>query len=371
MTSAAATATLRQVAGEPAIRPASLWEFVRRTDLRSLVACASKNPNAKFIVLLVSPATGRTVLAVKVPTTAAAAGAVEAEAQMLIAIHRLAPPIVETVPRVVDVIEFEGLLGIVTTAVHGTPLSTSYLRSRHTRNPAAVVADFGAIGSWLAALHEGTAGKCAAVDMDAGVAARLAVRFADLSGTEDDLGHLADIYGRLRESNVPRTAVHGDLWLGNVLTSGARVSGVVDWEGGELAGEPLRDLARFAHMYALFLDRRTRVGRQVSGHSGLRAGEWGAGVAYAVDGTGWFPELFRRFLRDGLARLGADPASWRDLALAGIAEVAALADDDEFARRHLELFRTLARPPAARVLRTASTPTGREVLDDRGGAQWL
>jgi hypothetical protein len=124
-------------------------------------------------------------------------------------------------------------------------------------------------------------------------------------------------------------------------------------------------------MYALFLDRRTKVGRQVAGHSGLRAGEWGAGVAYAVDGTGWFPELFRRFLRDGLARLGADTASWRDLALAGIAEVAALADDDEFARRHLELFRTLARRPAARVPRRASTPTGREVLDDRRDAQWL
>ena len=68
------------------------------------------------------------------------------------------------------------------------------------------------------------------------------------------------------------------------------------------------------------------------------AGSWGEGVAYALNGSGWFPELFRRFLRDGLARLGASPESWRDAALAGIAEVAALTDDETFARRHLELF---------------------------------
>ena len=95
-------------------------------------------------------------------------------------------------------------------------------------------------------------------------------------------------------------------------------------------------------MYALFLDRRTRPGRRVAGHRGLRAGTWGAGVEYALDGHGWFPDLFRGFLKDGLARLGASPASWRDAALAGIAEVAALTDDHEFARRHLELFRRSA-----------------------------
>ncbi len=343
MTPAAETATLREFVGELATRPASLWEFVSESGLQSLVACASKNPNAKFTVLLVSPTSGRTVLAVKVPTTTAAARAVEAEAQMLVGIHQLAPPIIETVPRVVEVIEFDGLLGIVMTAVHGTPLTTSYLRWRHTATPAAVAADFAAVGSWLAALQRGTAGEAAPIDMDAGVRAHLASRFSGFAGLDDDLGRLAEIHGRLGESTLPRTAVHGDLWLGNVLASGERASGVVDWEGGELVGEPLRDLARFAHMYALFLDRRTRPGRRVRGHPGLRAGEWGAGVAYALDGAGWFPEAFRSFLRDGLTRLGGSPQSWRDVALAGIAEVAALADDDEFARRHLMLFRRLAR----------------------------
>jgi hypothetical protein len=94
-------------------------------------------------------------------------------------------------------------------------------------------------------------------------------------------------------------------------------------------------------MYALYLDRRTRRGRRVAGHPGLVAGTWGAGVEYALTGAGWFPEAFRGFLRDGLQRLGASPESWRDAAVAGIAEVAAVTDDRGFARSHLELLRRL------------------------------
>ena len=118
---------------------------------------------------------------------------------------------------------------------------------------------------------------------------------------------------------------------------------MVDWEAGATSGEPVRDLVRFALMYALYLDRRTvrRPARRGPSRA-ARADRWGAGVEYALDGTGWFPDLFRRFLGDGLARLGASPARWRDAALAGIAEVAALTDDHGFARWHLELFRRVS-----------------------------
>jgi hypothetical protein len=105
----------------------------------------------------------------------------------------------------------------------------------------------------------------------------------------------------------------------------------------------VRDLVRFAVMHALYLDRRTSAGRRVPGHPGLRAGPWGAALDFALDGSGWFPELFRGFLQDGLARLGASPERWRDAALAGIAEVAATTDDPPFARHHLELFRRAVR----------------------------
>lgn len=347
-----------ELLGQAAPPRLSLWEFVQESGLRSLVVCASKNPNAKITILLVSPVSGRSVLAVKVPTTDVAARAVEAEGRMLVDLRRLMRRAMETIPAVVDMVEFDGRPGIVTTAVQGTPMTTSYLRWRHTARPEGVAADFATIDGWLTALQQGTAGEPAPLDMDGGVVARLAARFSNDGRISHTLARLDDIHAGLRVNAVPRSAVHGDLWFGNVLVSDGRASGVVDWEAGATCGEPVRDLVRFGLMYALFLDRRTRAGRRVAGHPGLRAGDWGAGVEYAVDGTGWFPELFRRFLRDSLARLGASPANWRDAALAGVAEVAAFADHEEFARLHLELFRRLVserrRPHHHR--RQASTP---------------
>src|SRR5207247_9115574 len=106
----------------------------------------------------------------------------------------------------------------------------------------------------------------------------------------------------------PRTVVHGDYWLGTLLVADDRVVGVVDWESGALVGEPLRDVARFAVSYALYLDRHTRPGQRVAGHRGkLRADGWGAGLAYAVTGDGWFPRGVRACLGRALHRLALAP----------------------------------------------------------------
>jgi aminoglycoside phosphotransferase (APT) family kinase protein len=303
----------------------------------------SRKPQAKLTLLLVSPANGRPVLAVKAPTTDAAALAVEAERRLLAGLEALAPrSVVETLPRSVDVVEFDGRPAAVMTAVPGTPMTTSYLGWRHTAGRARVAADFAAAAAWLAQLQSGTAGQAAPIDIDGGVVSRLRSRFEDDRQLPGDLDRLAEIHARLRRHTVPRTAVHGDFWFGNLLLAGGQVSGVVDWEAGAETGEPVRDLVRFALMYALYLDWRTRPRRRVAGHAGLRADSWGAGIQYALDGAGWFCDLIRKFIGDGLARLGAPPASWRDAALAGIAEVAALTDDEVFARRHIELFRRIA-----------------------------
>ena len=84
----------------------------------------------------------------------------------------------------------------------------------------------------------------------------------------------------------------------------------------------------------------------MAGHRGLRSGVWGSGIEFALDGSGWFSDLFREFIASGLLRLGADPARWRDAALAGIAEVAATADHDAFARLHFQLFARLSGRPS-------------------------
>ena len=322
----------------------SLSEFVRDSGLRSLVMGASKDPNAKVTVILVSPENGRPVLAVKAPTTDAAAAAVDSERRVLTELQTLGlGDLAATVPRVVDAVEFRGRPAVVMTAVDGVPMATLYLRWRYTASAERVAAHFAAAGHWLAEFQRATAREAAPIDMDGGVVSTLRHRFATDDRLDADLDRLAAIHGRLAEETVPRSAVHGDLWFGNVLLTGSRASGVVDWEAGATHGEPVRDLARFALMYALYLDRRTRPGRPVPGHPGFRAGTWGSGVEFALTGAGWFPTLFRGFLREGLVRLGASPELWRDAALAGISEVAAYTDDPGFARRHLDLFRQLAR----------------------------
>jgi aminoglycoside phosphotransferase (APT) family kinase protein len=343
LTSAVLTTTPPQPSAKPGeLQPLS--EFARGSGLQSLVIGISKDPNAKVTVLLVSPISGRSVLAVKVPTTDVAARAVEAEERALLAIRQGAPRmVVDVIPRVVDAVEFEGRRAAVVTAMPGIPMATSYIRRRHTATRALVAADFNAVEAWLSELQSGTAGRSARVDMDGGVVARLRGRFPDDVRFDADLDQLAEINDRLGRNETPRTAVHGDMWFGNVLLAGTQITGVVDWEASTTSGEPIRDLVRFALMYALFLDRRTRPERRVAGHPGLRADRWGAGVEFALDGVGWFPDLFRQFLERGLVRLGAPAASWRDAAVAGIAEVAALTDDHDFARRHFELFRRLCR----------------------------
>jgi hypothetical protein len=326
---------------EPGAHP-SLREFVTSSGLQSVVMGASKDPNAKVTVLLLPRGTRRPILAAKAPTTDRAALAVGAEAEMLAHLGSLRTPLLlRTVPKLVELAEYDGRPALVMSALPGTPMTTSYLRGRHTSRRGCVTADFAAVGAWLAALQDETAAERAPLDMDGGVLDRLSARYGGDAGIGGDLERLAGVYGRLAAGSTPRTVVHGDLWVGNVLLADGRVSGVVDWEAGERTGEPVRDLVRFPLMYALYLDRRARRGRRVAGHPGLRATRWGAGVEHAMDGTGWFPDLFRAFLQDGLTRLGASPAHWRDAVLAGIAEAAACMDDPEFGRLQLELLRRL------------------------------
>jgi hypothetical protein len=342
ITSAAREAIFEQ-SNEPAVDGRSLWDFVEDSQLQSLVLGPSKDPNAKVTILLVSPVSKRTVLAVKAPTTDRSATAVETERKVLSELAKLpARHVLETIPRPVDAVEFDGRQAVVMTAVPGTPMMMSYLRRRHRRSATNVAADFAAADGWLDSFRRATAGEPSPLAMGEGVRERLRLRFAGDERLDADLDRLAEIYSRLREEAVPRTAVHGDFWFGNILVANGRVSGVVDWEAGSRWGEPTRDLARFALIYALYLGGAASPRRRVAGHPGIHVGTWGAAVEYAFDGNGWFPELFRRFLGDGLARLGASPAAWRELALAGIAEITAFTDHDDFARLHLDLFRRVA-----------------------------
>jgi len=320
-----------------------LYDLVE--DVEGRVACLalSKDPNGKITVLLFPPGSDAPGFVAKVPTTDAAASSVRLEASARASLDRgRLGPLEATVPRVTTLAEHQGRPVLVTTALPGRVMLASYHRWRHTARPAVVEADFAAAGSWLAELHERTSRGHGDLGLVLeGVSEALLSRYRDDPTTTRDIAILEALQGRLRGHQAPRGLVHGDYWVGNLLVANGQVCGVIDWECCQSDGILTRDLARFVIGYSLYLDRHTRPGRRVTGHHGLRAGEWGAGVQYALDGEGWYPDLARSFLAEGLERLGLPVTCLRDVVLAEIARIAAEADQDHFAKSHLRLLRRL------------------------------
>jgi aminoglycoside phosphotransferase (APT) family kinase protein len=340
-----ASITAPNVAGILASGP-TVADVVQRAGTRAVLLGGSKDPNAKVTVVLLDeygPA-----FVIKVATTEAATRVVRHEGQLLdalaaVGLGSLGP----TVPRALGYLSADGLPALVTTAVAGVPMTVRYHAWRHTARRRKVRADFAAAAAWLNQLQTRTAGASAPVRLLAEAIDTISARFEGHPGLpllRRRLGIGAEL---LAERSTPRTVVHGDYWTGNLLMDGDRVAGVVDWESGTLAGEPLRDVARFAVSYSLYLDRHTRPGRRVAGHRRLRADDWGAGIEYAVLGTGWYPALVRDYLTDALRRLDLPAELWREVLLMGIADVAATADHPAFARNHVDLLtRMLHRVPA-------------------------
>jgi aminoglycoside phosphotransferase (APT) family kinase protein len=324
--------------------PRTLAAFIDQAGGRAACLAMSRDPNAKVTVLLFPPGATRPVYVAKVPTTDAAAGSVEREAEQLAGVgSRVLGPVSTTIPDVVAIVEHLGRPVLVTTALPGQSMLAAYHSWRHTARRNTVAADFAAAAGWLAALHGAAAGneQASLAQLLDGAADAISRRFGSRPGTDADLADLMDLSGRLTGCRTSQSVVHGDFWPGNVLVESGRVLGVIDWESARLTGTPARDLARFVTSYSLYLDRHTRSGHQVAGHPGLRADRWGAGVQYAIDGTGWYPDIARSFVMAGLERLGASPSCWRDVILADLAATAATADHRDFAWNHMLLFRRL------------------------------
>lgn len=324
-----------------------LWDPLAAPDVKTLVLAMSKDPNPKITALLFWPGCSCPWGAAKVPTTPASREAVEREAALLAEIHsRYSDDILRTVPRRYPSLEAalpEGTM--VVEALPGVSLGSRYARSRRICSRAQATRDFLWVEGWLCRMTAATTRETGPIAYGDDVVRALRSRFASDGAVENAMRILVPLASGLSRSSGPKAVVHGDLWIGNILTDDAGITGVVDWESGQLVGEPLRDVARFAVTYALYLDRRTKPGRRVRGHN-VVAGEWGAGVRYALEGLGWFPELVREFVRRNLRRLGAEPSLWPGLMLLGLAEIAATADDEPWARQHLDLLNRLGESAA-------------------------
>ena len=322
-------------------------ELLAVDGARGVLLAMSRDPDAKLTYLVPTGIPGRlqgTPVAVKIPVSPGAAVAVEHELGVLdeLAATSLGA-LATTVPRCAGVVRIDGRSGLVATALPGRPMSVGYHQWRHTARAERVRSDFQLAGAWLGEFQRRTSTGSAPLTWAADVAEQLEARWGGDPFLAVVLGHLHAAQFAFAGCQAPTTAVHGDYWFGNVLVHRGEVSGVIDWEHGSSAGVPLRDLARFALSYSLYLDRHTRPGHRVPGHPGLRRAGFAPGVRYALLGRGWMPAMARSFLRDGLGRLGLPSALWYAVALVGIAEVAATANDEAFGRGHLHLVAEL--PP--------------------------
>jgi hypothetical protein len=315
------------------------WNALTASNVNSVVLGFSKDPNAKVTVLLFWPGSEAPWAVAKLPTTPVARSAIERESTFLTEIHQqFSGDVLRTIPRRLTAFEAGMPPGaMVAQAFGGTSLSLLYSRRRHLQSSLAVGRDIAWAGGWLRDLETATVQSVGPVGLGDEILDSLLDRNRRDAVTTRVSNALAPFAKLFRTFQGPKTVVHGDFWLGNILVGDAGVTAVIDWESAQICGEPLRDVARFALAYALYLDRRTRAGRRIAGHD-VKAGEWGAGVTYLMTGSGWFPQIIRGFVCQSMARLGVDPASWPALLLFGLADVAATADDDAWAYRHLVLL---------------------------------
>ena len=324
-----------EVQVEPAEKCVLAW--LDSIEHRVIVLDHSRDPDGSFILLLFPPASAEPTIAVKVPTCAAAAARVGNERDRFRQLE-LEPlgTVRETIPRL---IEIEGLPALATTAQPGVSMLVRYYRAGHSGCPAAVRTDFAAAGAWLTALQSTPTGPRVALDV---AQSTIDAAQVQLAGRPEQLnvalGALAGLRRSLRHHQVTSTVVHGDFWLGNILTRDGVVTGVVDWERAAVAGDPVRDVARFAVSYSLYLDRHTRTSRPVAGHSGLLGRAPGGGVRYVIDGHGWYSLLVRGFMGDALQRLGLPPSLAADVMRAELAAIAAEATEPGFCRDHWQMF---------------------------------
>lgn len=300
--------------------------------VRLAVVAMSRDDHPKAVVMATPSGATTPVLAVKVALTGGAARAVRAEAAALEQLGQLDPGLVGgTVPRLLALHETVAGTFLVTTVSSGRPFSVDYHRWHHTGRRRDVRADFDAAAGWLSQLHgltvppqpevDGAAALESRWPDEVGMAAAQACRRARARVGDLDTGHVT----------------HGDFWCGNLLRTGRRVTGVVDWEHARFGGSPLWDRVRFALAYTLYLDRHTPSGARVHGHAGLRAGAWGDPVRHLLRGEGWYAAGVADFIAPALGR---DPSTtaWRDAVLVGLGEVATTSDSPPFARAHASLL---------------------------------
>lgn len=324
--------------------------------VRSAMVLGASQSESLKVVLLLFDVTGAAVAVAKVARGSAGEHALRAEHDVLAAVWATgASAVVRHAPRLLGLETIAGRSVLLTTALDGDPMLTSYFAPGHVAQRDAVRRDFDAASAWLIGFQQQTRGPAVAVSDAIGSWSRsLRASWREHVGqSEEDEAHFDEIDERAAAmgGTLPTVAVHGDFWMGNLLTERGTVSGVLDWEFGAARGLPFRDLYKFPTSYGSYLDRVWAGRANVPGHPERSdvvrrfdlADGWAneVGIVYTWFGTSWFPLLVARYVERVSAPLGLSHGVHAMAFPLFVAEQALALDDEEFRTGYRSVFRSI------------------------------
>jgi len=259
------------------------------------------------------------------------------EHETLINLYRMvSPQIRATLPRPLDMVEFDGRIAAFEECLDGITLFVRYNRSSHEASRGLDYAD-GAL-EWLVNFASDTrVTNSNSLACLSEVAGSRVWETSCAPGVADLVQECCERLAR-SELHLAFTAVHGDFWLGNLLFKDRTLTGVIDWEYAHAIGESTSDLFHFLLTFANYLDRmeadRTRLRRNPSW--GQLPGDWLDVVPNASASTlakamrfvffddNWLARYAKERTARHLQKMATDPSLAVDLLSLYLARQAAL-----------------------------------------------
>ncbi len=267
-------------------------EFLRERDLTILDIRAGAAPGSRRLMLGRQGSSGVS-RAVALAPGGATDNAVTNERRVLEhAEEVLRDGLRAALPRAEGHVEvYTSLDGLLLTAVPGLTAGSRRRTTRRTRDL------LQAVPRWIVGLWEDSAGGTARVDLGTRDVHQVLSRQRPIPRLEPALDAIRRAAVRLAEYEVPQTMTHGCLCPDHVLLSEAGV-GVDDWGAGSTAGDPLRDVGRFA------------------------LGVAGGRLPEVLAGRSSFAGEIRQFMTNVLLYTSVPPQLWREVLVLSQLEVA-------------------------------------------------
>jgi hypothetical protein len=197
-----------------------------------------------------------------------------------------------SLPRVLHQVDVQGLTNAL--AMTAVP----YLAGGRRDSSASTRDLVAAMPGWFAAVWAASADGTAPGSLGEGALPLTPVYGAHAGAAGHALGVLRRARERLAGCEVPRTLTHGCLCARHVIALSGHVVGVDDWSLGDPAGDPIRDLGRFAAHLA------------------------GDRLSEVLAGRSSFAAMVRQLMSETMALTPVPPRLWREVLALSQLEIA-------------------------------------------------